>query len=425
MSAGRPLGEGPNIATVGVLLKIAAVGLVALAMGDCGSRTCDSSSGQCVSAPTSEVVFGVTAADFDGDGRPDVAIPVTTLGSGVVGVYLHAAVKGDTYADRVDYLTSAQPFTILSADLNGDNKPDLVTTDSRDGLVGVLLNTPSAPGTFGAPQLISIPGSGPGAVQYMYAAVADLEGNGLPDLLVASGVAVLILPQLAGAPGTFGSPVVLFSGTAALHSLALGDLNGDGIPDIALVDDAGVTLLFTAVSNGTVTISGTKTVYTNLKTGAYPAVAIADLNGDGRNDVVIADPIAGTLTVLLQSQLSAGQFLTAAHYPLPAGAGLSIVVADLNADKLSDLVIGGSALVAVLLQDPAHSATFLPASTYAAPIGANAVAVADLNGDGLPDIVTDSGVSSTVVNGVLRTPPGVLFQDPEKPGTFMPLRNVN
>jgi hypothetical protein len=425
MRAGRSLVESPNNATVAVLLKIAFVGLVALSMGNCGSGTCDSSSAQCVSAPNSEVVFGVTAADFDGDGHPDVAIPVTTLASGVVGVYLHSAVKGDTYADRVDYLTSAQPFTILSADLNGDNNPDLVTTDSRDGLVGVLLNTPSAPGTFGAPQLINIPGSEPGAVQYMYAAAADLKGNGLPDLLVTSGVAVLLLPQLAGAPGTFGSPVVLFSGTAALHSLALGDLNGDGTPDIALVDDAGVTLLFTAVSNGTVTITGTTSVYTNSKSGAYPAVAIADLNGDGRNDVVIADPIAGTLTVLLQSQVSAGQFLPAAHYPLPAGTGLSIVVADLNADKRPDLVIGGSALVAVLLQDPAHSAAFLPTSTYAAPIGANAVAIADVNGDGLPDIVTDSGVSSTVVNGVLRTPPGVLLQDPGKPGTFMPLKNLD
>jgi hypothetical protein len=80
--------------------------------------------------------------------------------------------------------------------------------------------------------------------------------------------------------------------------------------------------------------------------------------------------------------------------------------------------------LAVLLQDPTHPGAFPTATTYAAPLGANALAVADINGDGLPDIVTESGISSSVVNYLLRTPPGVLYQDPSHPGSFLPLENL-
>jgi FG-GAP-like repeat len=398
----------------GIVVACVAAELVA----GCGSHPCLSPGGNGPCAPVliNEAVLGVAVADLNGDGRPDVAITTTTGGAGGVGVYLHTPMVGKGYAERVDYPASTNPYTILAADLNGDGMPDLVTTDSTTGLVMVFLNAATAPGTFGAPQIISVPGVN-------YAAIADMNGDGFPDLVVA-GNSLMLLLQTGGAPVRFGPATTLLSGSATMHSLALGDLNGDGTPDIALADDDGVTVLFMTTLNGVVTVASTTSVYTNTKRGAFPAIAIFDIDGDGRNDLVIADTIGRSITVLLQSRVAAGQFLPPVRYALPDGTGLSVVVADLNGDGHPDLVCGGSARLAVLLQDPTHPGAFPTANTYLAPFGANAVAVADINGDGLPDIVTESGTSSTVVNQLLRTPPGVLYQDPSTPGSFQPLENL-
>jgi hypothetical protein len=410
--------RGANFLVDWRLAGIVVAGVAAAPVAGCGSHPCLSpgGNGPCPTVVINEAVLGVAVADLNGDGRPDVAITTTTGGAGGVGVYLHTPVVGKGYAERVDYPASTNPFTILAADVNGDGIPDLVTTDGTTGLVMVFLNAATAPGTFGAPQTISVPGVN-------YAAIADMNGDGFPDLVVA-GNGLMLLPQTVGTPGTFGPATTLLTGSATIHSVAVGDLNGDGTPDIALADDDGVTVVFMKSLNGIVTVASTASVYTNTKHGAFPAIAIFDIDGDGRNDLVIADTIGGSITILLQSPGTSGQFLPPVRYALPAGTGLSVVVADLNGDGHPDLVCGGSARLSVLLQDPTHPGAFPIATTYLAPLGANALAVADINGDGLPDIVTESGTSSTVVNDLLRTPPGVLYQDPSNPGSFQPLENL-
>ena len=90
---------------------------------------------------------------------------------------------------------------------------------------------------------------------------------------------------------------------------------------------------------------------------------------------------------------------------------------DLNGDNKLDIVIGGTDAVSILLQDPAHPGAFLPAANFTAE-DANEVAVADVNGDHLPDIIISTGPTQLVVNGVTTTHPGVLLQSATSPGTF-------
>ena len=96
---------------------------------------------------------------------------------------------------------------------------------------------------------------------------------------------------------------------------------------------------------------------------------------------------------------------------------------DLNGDTKPDIVIGGSDAVSVLLQDAALPGAFLAASNFAAE-DANQVAVADINGDGLLDIVIATGPTHPVVNGVTTAHPGVLLQSTTTVGTFAAPTNL-
>jgi hypothetical protein len=404
------------------LARFTASGIVVLSLADCGGQDCGKPSaiGPCGSLPQHEVALGVAVADFNADGQPDVAIPLSYGGipPGAVGIYQHLSISGKEYAARVDHPFGGDPYTILAQELNGDGWVDLVTGDPRFATVRVLLNSMSEPAMFDAVQ--SLP-----AVRVTQVAAADMNGDGFPDLIIAARPLLLSLQNFI-APGTFASPVSLFSdpGGNIFRSLAVSDLNGDGTPDITVADDYRVRVLFATSSTGTPAIASASTVYVNARQGEFPAVAVFDVNRDGLDDLVIADAGGGTLAVLEQSGAVAGEFLPASAFDLPAGAGLSVVVADLNGDSYPDIVSGGSTLVAVLLQDATRPGSFPEASTYGALIAANAIAVADIDGDGLPDIVTNSGVTSTNDGGVLRTPPGVLYQDSSRPGFFLALQDL-
>jgi hypothetical protein len=148
------------------------------------------------------------------------------------------------------------------------------------------------------------------------------------------------------------------------------------------------------------------------------SVKIADMNGDGLPDLVVADfgpggDNTGTagVAILLQDSKNPGSFLAPVSYATLGGA-VDVAVGDLDGDGKPDVVVANlnpppTGSVAVLLQDPAHPGLLLAATNYAGfgePIG---VAIADLNHDGHPDIAVADGQSATV-----------LMQVPTAPGTF-------
>jgi len=152
------------------------------------------------------------------------------------------------------------------------------------------------------------------------------------------------------------------------------------------------------------------------------------VNGDGLNDLVITDPgptggSAPTVNVLLQDAANHGTFLAPVSYPITPDSPQSILVTDLQGTGKLDIVIGGQETVIVLLHDPANPGRFLAASSYTAE-DANQIAVADINGDGKPDIMVSTGVSHPVQAGVVTNGPGVLLQSAATPGTFGALQDL-
>jgi hypothetical protein len=368
-----------------------------------------------------EVSNGLVAADFSASGANSIIATSTVLrypqlNPGNLEIYLSAA--PGTFASPVLVPAGDDPLYLASADLNGDRLPDVVSASYDDGQIAVYLNQAQTPGTFADPLMLYSPG-------VSQLAIADMNGDGLGDIVSADYEVSLFLQT---SPGTFASPVAVYPGGA--NWVALGDLNGDGIADIALADAVGVKVLMHTGTAGQNAYAAPISVFTQTPnayvTGAN-LIAIADVNGDGSNDLVITDPGptgcgSPTVAVRLQDPAHSGQFLPAVAYPLggcnPAEA---ILVKDVNGDGHPDILIGGENGVTVLLQNVGSPGTFLAAATYSAP-DANEIAVADVNGDGYPDIIVATGLPQPAVNGVQANAPGVLLQNGGSPGSFTALQ---
>ena len=413
------LTRAPRIVAIGALL---ATSFMIAGCNDSNSGGCW---GNCQPYTPVTSTFGLVAGDFNGDGKTDLAT-VSWYRHGVAGnisLYLHDA-AANTFAAPLLTPNGVAPSTVTVADVNGDGYPDLVTSSIDGGFVSVVLNSGDGHGTFGAPSYLASQGA-------TGVAVGDLNGDGIPDLVVADYPVSMFL-QSPTTRGTFAAPVGLYTGGAATVQLA--DLNDDGLLDVVLVDAVGVKVLFHGSDPATAAFGAAVPVYTqtvNAYVQGGNLIAVADLNGDGLLDLVVGDPgptggDAPVLSVLLNDAAHPGQFLAAINGPLPAHTGeFALKVADLNGDGLPDVIVAGDSSLTVFLQQAGATTSLAAPVTYSL-LGGDGfqVEVVDVNGDGLPDIVTTSGPTQTVTAGVATMRPGVLYHDAAHPGAFGPLMDL-
>src|SRR3954464_14898750 len=284
-----------------------------------------------------------------------------------------------SFTSSGDYPIGDDPVDLAVADLNGDGTPDIVTVNRHDGTLTFLRG--NGDGTFSEVGGFAV-GSFPAAIE-----VADLNGDGAADLVVADKDDGTVDVVLGDGNGGFLPQTNLATADTLPLSVAVGDLNGDGKLDLvsgsAMAQDGSVSV-FLGNGNGTFQGQGPYSV-----PGASNAVALADLNGDGKADLVA---VSSFTSVLLGN--GDGTFQT----PYVAGyGGYSVAIADLNADGKLDLVKtqGGS----VLVQLGNGDGTFSAQTSYADGPGAFRVAIADLDGDGRPDLAVSGDTSVQVLLG--------------------------
>lgn len=335
--------------------------------------------------PSQGGALAVVVDDFNHDGIPDIAVANNDV-SGTVNIELG---HGDgTFAPPQAYPTSSTTVGgFAKGDLNRDGNTDLVVSHGGSNSVSVLLGKPD--GTFQPPVDYSV-GNVPSAV-----AVADINNDGKPDIIVGNNISSGGAGVLLGnGDGTFAAATSVTGASGSVSSVAVADLNGDGKPDLVLVSGAGAEVL---LGNGNGTF-GAATTYTADVLPLF--VRIADVNRDGIPDLVVVNGGSNDVSILLGT--GSGTFSTAVNYPVTASHATSVDVTDLNGDGIPDLVVTGDAGTVLSVLYGTGNGTFQAAVSYPANSTAEQVVAADLNGDAVPDLViaNDSANHVSVLLGI-------------------------
>lgn len=326
---------------------------------------------------TSTPLLDLTIGDFDHDGIPDIALldaqaNVWFYGYkapfGLIPKLGHVALAGLGMQTR---------GAVLAGDVDGDGIDDLVVV--TPGGSAVIHNKPA--GTF-TPQALDA------GIQGVDAGLADMDGDGLPDLV--RGQSMVWVHKNLGA-GSFASQAAL-SYPTAVAALATADMNGDQRPDVVVYSSLGRLLVL--LNQGNALSSGFDYPVGGGCQGYAPSMVIADFDGNGIPDVSI-----NGLAAIVSAPLTNLQLEYVAGIDACAG-GVAVGAIDANDDGVIDLAsvdITSTLLIPNAGYGRLDSSVKPPIATPSlgtlqSPLGPRRIPVADFNGDGTLDLVVGHGV---------------------------------
>jgi gliding motility-associated-like protein len=376
-----------------------------------------------------DYMYGIEMGDLDGDGRPDVAaaksfnmsllsialnnvsysVPPPTISgftptSGPIAtpVSIDGSGFSETAEDNIVYfgatqatvITATQTNLVVEVPLGATYQPISVTA-------GGLTATTEAPFLVTFPNG-TITGTAFGAKVDFFltntagkTAIGDLDGDGKSDIAALNGnlLSVFINSSTTGTitSTSFNIRVDFTTGFSNPSSIAIADIDGDGKKDIVATDfNPSILSIFHNINTGIFSTSSLAPAV-NLVAGGNPRdVAIKDLDGDGKPDLIVAD---GSTIVLIRNRTTPGLVTTAlfeARINLPGAVPLAVIAQDLDSDGKPELIAVGNQLSVYKNVSSLGSlslSSFEAGVTFPAATTARGVAVADLDGDGKPEIV--------------------------------------
>ena len=322
----------------------------------------------------------IAAADWSHDGIPDLA--VANQGSNDVSVLVGDAAGGFAPAPGSPLSVCAGPVSVAAGDLNGDSIPDLLVSCADVGIVDEWFGTGGGSFTHGASLAV--------AGRPVSIAVGDVDGDGKLDFATANELGGTVSVRLGNGLGSFadaaGSPVAVGGSPS---SVAIVDLDGDARLDVVVaVAEAHHDRVVVFADDDPVFVGASST-----RTGAGPSsIAIGDLNGDGRSDLAVGHTGGGGAQVFRGR--GDGSFSSTHDFDASSGKR-AVAIGDVNRDGRTDFVIADPEGDSVSLHIGDGRGGFGLPQTFATGDRPVSIAVGDLNRDGLQDLVVANSDSST------------------------------
>jgi FG-GAP-like repeat/FG-GAP repeat len=315
----------------------------------------------------------------------------------------------------------AHPEGVVVADFNGDGKPDIAVSNFDTNTIAVFLN--NGGGTFRAPIITAVQLTNAMGLNIGALSVGDFNHDGKPDLVVGtiagSQVSIVLLGK---GDGTFSQLAPIPNSFGFFHAKVV-DLNGDGHQDLVFAENGNISV---SLGKGDGTFADSVELPSASQPGQYQGIAVADFNGDGKLDIVASDLLGGNLVFYAGN--GDGTFANPTSVSLPMSNPGSLANADFNGDGKQDILIGFETTSFIAFGN--GDGTFglnNPEVVYqtAAPLPTSVVLsyASDLLGNGKSDAITadfDAGTLEITLNSALgQTPPNKgIFTFSLAPGIF-------
>lgn len=383
------------------------------------------------------IPYSVALSDINGDGLSDIIVGSSGNANDSISIY-----KNQSSGGNVSFILSARvaalgAYSVIVGDLDGDGKPDIISTNNYG--ISVFRNISSAGSISFNSMLLFAAGQYPSDVT-----MSDLNGNGKADIIVTNGndkILVLNNTSVAGnitfdASQNVGS---VYSGVA----VEAADLDGDNKPEIAVSSFNGdaIAILKNNSTAGTISFAGP--VY--LTTSQPWGVQLADMNGDGKLDVVCPQfSLQQNVSVFRNTSSGSLSFDAAVNY-YTGGKNFALGIADLRNSGIPDIItlqreINAIAFLKNKANDPPTLTSFSPISAgqgYSITItGTNLSSVTAVSFGGVPatslNIISSTSMTAMVGTGatgdvVINSPsgsaskPGFIFTNAPSISSFIPL----
>ncbi|MBA3913331.1 MAG: VCBS repeat-containing protein [Acidobacteriales bacterium] len=292
---------------------------------------------------------------------------------------------------RASFPVASYPYFIAAGDFNHDGAQDVAVTCFEalcGGGIQVLLGR--GDGTFASATTYVVPNSPEFGI-----AVADLNGDGDLDIVVSEYLGTAVAVLLGKGDGTF-QPIISSPALPGGQAVRVGDFNSDGILDLALqVTSCPGPCISVLLGKGDGSFQSSLT----LQLSEYiEDLVVGDLNRDGNLDIIWESSISTDVHVLLGK--GDGTFRSGPVYTVYATGPDSLALGDLNGDDVLDLVSTGGLFADVFLGN--GDGTFGPDMNFSIAFGGDSTRIIDMNGDGIPDLVFPGGNTASATNVAIR-----------------------